>query len=104
MHIPYGWFLLAAVASAVPITLVKKYNVTNEMKWLLFAVIIYIILIFSYIQLLKVEGNVSSLYPMIKVGSIIVVLLIAVFYYGEQLDWKKMLGILLGAVGIYLLN
>lgn len=100
----YGWFLIAAVASAIPITLVKKYNLTNDIKWLIFAFILYLILIFSYIQLLKNEENLSVLYPIIKIISIFIVLAVAMFYYGETLEWKHIIGILLGTISIYLLH
>ena len=104
MNLTYGLILIAAITSALPITLVKQYNSTNEMKWLFFAIISYLILILCYIRLLKTDSNIATLYPFIKIISIFVVLFIAVYYYGEKLEWKHIIGVLLGAIGIYLLS
>ena len=100
----YGWFFVAAITSASTINLVKQYTVSNDMKWLVFAFVLYILLLYSYVQLLNEKENLSVLYPMTKIMSILIVIAIAVLYYNETLEWKNIVGVLLGIIGIFLLN
>ena len=103
MSIPYGWLLAAIIFSALPIAAVKQYNVTNDHKWLVFAILSQLLLILAYIQITK-NSDISIAYSLIKITSIILVVLISIFIFSEPLTAKHIVGVLLGMLAIYTLS
>lgn len=97
-----GYFL-CAIFSALPITMVKKYLHSNEYKWLLFAIFIYMLLIYGYCHILE-EQNISTVYPYLKIISIILVIIFGYVVYEEELNKKKCCGIALGLSSLYMLS
>jgi multidrug transporter EmrE-like cation transporter len=98
------FYLLAAISAALPIPLIKKYTQGNPRHtWLVLALFSYIILIYSYIIILQ-DKNITIVYPIVKVISILVVLLFVIFAFGNKISWEVGVGILFGLLSIYLLS
>lgn len=96
-------FIVAAIASALPLPFLKTYMSTNNDTYLLLAVLANFILLFTYILMLK-EYKMNIIYPFIKIASIIMVILIGTFYYDEKIITSNKIGLLLGVVSLYLLT
>jgi multidrug transporter EmrE-like cation transporter len=103
MLISYYWYIIAAFGSALPIPIIKKYNQTGNIKWLLLAAFIYLILIVAYANAIK-NDNISVVYPIIQSMSIIIVVLAGFIFFHETLKTREIFGIIFGIIAIYLLT
>ncbi len=97
-----GYFL-CAIFSALPIVMVKKYLQTNNNGWILFAIFIYMLLVYQYCSILG-EQKISTIYPYIKILSILLVIIFGYFVYDEDITQKKCCGLALGMSSLYLLS
>lgn len=95
--------IIAAILAALPIILVKTYDSSNNIIWLLLALLSYAFLIFVYIKLLKAY-EISILYPLAKVISVIFIILIGIFFYGDKFNVKIFIGLFFSLIGLYLLS
>jgi len=100
---PMYLILLGAIASAIPALCMKEYAHRHEIHWLLISFISYIILMYVYYKLFEFT-EVSVLYPLLKVLSILFVIGTGVCFFNEQITIKIAAGILLGVGSIYLLT
>ena len=101
--IPWYLIVLGAIASAIPALCMKQYAHHHEMYWLLISFISYVILMYVYYKLFEF-AEVSVLYPLLKVLSILFVIGTGVCFFDEQITIKIAAGILLGVGSIYLLT
>jgi multidrug transporter EmrE-like cation transporter len=99
----YILFLIAAIAAAIPPPLLKAYNETGKKYYVVFSVISYLVLIMSYILILR-DYEMSTIYPFLKILSILIVVGTGLFIFQEKLTGAKMVGIILGLVAMYLLT
>ena len=63
----------------------------------------YTILVYAYIKLLN-KKNISWIYPIIKIFSVLIVVGFGFFTFGEILTLNKYIGILLGCISLYILS
>lgn len=98
----YIWIALAIILSAIPIIMVKLYLNTNNIWFIVTAILLSIFLILTYIYIVK-NYRISIIYPIIKILSVILVVVVGIFLFGEKITWRNVIGIILGLVGIYLL-
>ena len=97
------WVLLAIVASALPVPLLKYYTQTNDIKWLILAVVSHLILTVSYIHLLG-NTNMESVYAFIKIVSILAVAMLSIILFETQVQRHAVLGIVFGCISLYFLS
>lgn len=97
------WFIIAVLFSSIPLFLIKKYIETKNVWYIVTATLIYVSLVFLYYKLL-VDYNMSKVYPLIKVVSIIIVVCFGVFLFDEKVSIYNIIGIILGLGSIYLLS
>ena len=95
--------LVGGVASALPALFVKEYLHSNQPYWVGLSFLSFTILIYVYILLLKYT-SVSTLYPLLKVVSILFVIGTGICFFDEQLTLRLATGILMGVGSIYLLS
>lgn len=95
--------LAAAILSALPLIMIKKYTVTSNYMWLLAAAIIFMILIFIYIQVIN-NNNISIIGPVIKIIEVILFVIAGMLLFNEKMDGRHLIGIFLGIVSIWLLS
>jgi len=97
------WIIIAAVVGSLPVVLIKRYTKTNELFLPFLCLVFYVLLIIAYLNIFK-TSNISSVYPLIKILSDIIVISLGIFFFKEVLSIKKYFGILLALFSIYLLS
>lgn len=103
LNYSFTWFVIATLAAAIPIPMIKQYTETLQVQWLIFSMISYTILLMAYVKVLK--GNyISLMYPVLKVSSALMVVFIGIIFDGEILRMKNIVGIFLACISLYLLN
>ena len=95
--------MIAAVFAALPLPFIKKYTQTHNYNWLIGAICSYIILIYAY-SIVLVNNNISIVYPLLKILSVMLVFLFGIYFFNDRIDIKTAIGIILGMVSIYLLS
>jgi len=95
--------MLGAITSAIPALCMKQYAHHHEFYWLVISFISYVILMYAYYKLFEFT-DVSVLYPLLKVLSILFVIGTGVVVFGEQITTRIGVGLLLGVGSIYLLS
>jgi multidrug transporter EmrE-like cation transporter len=96
------WLIMAAIAAALPLPLIKKYNTSNNHIYLIGSAVSYMILILSYVIILR-TNNMITIYPFLKILSIVIVILFGWFVFHENFTTKNVIGIILGLIAMYLL-
>lgn len=97
------WFFVAAIAAAIPIPLIKLYTETKQYVWIVLSFFSYAMLVLAYSIILS-EKNITIVYPILKVLSVIIVVIAGLLLFNNVLDIKSMIGILFGLASIYLLS
>ena len=98
-----AWILLAALATGIPALLVKEYIRDNNLGWILACSVCYITLVYAYYNIF-LSGNISILFPMIKVTAILLIVAMSLLLFGEKLKLKGYVGIALSIAAIFLLS
>ena len=97
-----GWFLIAAIAAAVPIPFIKQWTETGAYYWIGLSALSYAVLIYAYMMILR-HNDIAIVYPILKVLSVLIVVCAGLLLFSSKLDLQTAIGILLGATSIYLL-
>lgn len=97
------WFLVSAIAAAIPIPFLKQYTLTHNYQWVIFSIISYMVLILSYIQLLR-GRDIIVVYPFLKILSVLVVIITGILFFQDVPEILTIIGIILGIIAIYLLS
>jgi multidrug transporter EmrE-like cation transporter len=94
------WLVVASVASSLPVSFVKEYTKKKEIKW--FSIISYLVLIYSYVQLVD-HNEISVVYPMAKAISIIIVVASGIIIFNEKIDTMMLaiIGLIVFLCGFY---
>ena len=77
--------------------------IKNNIKWLFYTLVCYIIATIAYLILLK-ENDMVIIYPISKILSIIYVVIIGVVLFKETLTLTTIIALLLGIISIILLS
>jgi multidrug transporter EmrE-like cation transporter len=97
------WIIIATIASASPVLLVKEYIKSNNLRFIVLAIVSYLTLLFTYIHLFK-ENEISKIYSLIKIAQLVIVALIAIQIHNEKINKNKIIGIAAGVVSIIYLS
>lgn len=99
------WALIgiAAVASALPLPLLKSCLTTNNYYYIFLALMSNFMVILTYYIMLQ-NQKMNIMYPFVKILSIIMVIFVGVFFYEEQLILEHKIGIMFGLASLYLLS
>jgi multidrug transporter EmrE-like cation transporter len=97
------WFFVAAVAAALPIPLIKTYTEDANLVWIFLSFLSYSVLIYAYSIILH-DKNITIVYPVLKVLSVLIVVFAGFLLFSNQMDWKTIVGIVLGISSIYILS
>ena len=101
MNIIY-WLLFATIIAILPVYFIKQFLLTNNNFNLIYALLLYIILIKLYIEIFK-QQQISSSYTLLQITQILLVVFGSIVFFNEQLTYKKIMGILAGLLSVYLL-
>ena len=97
------WFILACIIICLPITFIKKYVDTSELKYVFIALLFYCFVTFNYIKLLRYK-DISTVYTLLNIVSIVSIFLINVFLFKNKIDFFKITGITFAIISIYFLS
>ncbi len=96
------YLIIATIIALLPLIFIKKYIQNKKIIYLVIAMILYFLLMLSYIKLFE-NTELSSTYTILQILQILLVLLIGVFIFNESLTMNKIIGIILGILSVYLL-
>lgn len=99
----YKWLLIAAIFSAITIISIKYHLIYPGEYILLVTLLSEVGLIYSYIQLLQLE-NILVGFSLVKILSILIVLISSLLFLDVKLTNRKILGLLIAFVSLYLLE
>lgn len=97
------WLIIAAITSAIPISFMKYYIETKNIRWIIFSIMSYLLLIYAYYIILN-NKNIIVVYTISKALSILIVVITGYFLFNNKLDEKTITAILLLFVSLYLLE
>lgn len=97
------WLLVATIVAILPIVTIKQYLATNEYMYIALTMMLYIVLMISYINILK-ASDVSNIYPILQVLQILIIVIYGIVILGETLWIEKIIGLACGFVSVYLLS
>jgi multidrug transporter EmrE-like cation transporter len=103
MMIEYIWPLVATIVAILPIVTIKQYLITNEYLYIVLTMLLYSVLMISYVNILK-TSEVSKIYPILQILQIIIVIIYGIVLLDETLYTEKIIGIGCGFISIYLLS
>lgn len=97
------WLILSALFSALTILVIKHYSADKNIGLLAIAFISEMLLIYSYLQLVK-NTNVLVDFALVKIIAILFVWLVSVGIFENKLSSKQIIGVLLSIIVLYLLQ
>ena len=97
------WVFVAIAASAAQAPCIKYYTKTKEICWIYYALLASAVLTFSYSQLFS-DYDIESIYPFIKILSIMVVVVLSVLLFKTKVSTNTILGLFFGGISLVLLS
>ena len=95
--------VVVVIMTSLALFLLKKYMTSKEVKWLYAWMACLIVGFIANINLLM-KYDISYIYPILKIITVISIVCTGVLFLGETINIYGILGILFGALSIYLLN
>jgi multidrug transporter EmrE-like cation transporter len=92
--------VLAAIFGSI---FIKYYLINKDIMWLFLAFLCYLVLPFNYMNIYT-NNNVSSLYTVVNVVSIIFITIYSFIFFNETCDFNTCLGLALCIGGVWLLT
>jgi len=97
------WIIIAIIASASPILLVKEYIKSNKFIYIIIAIASYLTLLLTYLYLLK-KNELLKINSLIKIAQLLLVSVIAIQVHNEKINKNKIIGLGTGIVSIIYLS
>ena len=94
--------LLAAITGATNVVLVKQYIITQDICYIPILLLSGLITLYSYYNIFT-SRDISNGYPIVKILSILIVVFFGIIVYDEKISYKKLVGIILSIIAMYLL-
>ena len=94
--------LLAAITGATNVVLVKQYIITKDICYIPILLLSGLIALYSYYNIFT-SRDISNGYPIVKILSILIVVFFGIIVYDEKISYKKLVGIILSIIAMYLL-
>jgi multidrug transporter EmrE-like cation transporter len=98
-----SWMIFATIVAILPVFFIKKHIQEDNYIYLLLAMVCYMLLLISYLNLFRRE-EVTIAYPMLQVFQVVIVVLYGTIFLQEKVDTNKVIGLVLGGTSIYLLS
>jgi multidrug transporter EmrE-like cation transporter len=95
--------IAATIIALLPVIFIKKYINTKNNIYLLLSLVLYILLIGAYIKLFSQGIDVSTVYTLLQILQILIVFLVGIFYFKENVTRNKILGTIFGIFSVYFL-
>ena len=98
----YQLILLVTIIGLICTLFVKQFCASNNNIFIILIIIFDIIYLYYYLELLK-QGDVSSIYPLLKIFSLILIIVFGIILFEESISVCKVAGIIFSILSIYLL-
>jgi multidrug transporter EmrE-like cation transporter len=96
------YIIIATFSAIISAIFIKKYVLTEDKKYIIIAVLFYVVLIITYIKMFK-DMDVSTAFPFINILQIIIIVIGGMVLFNEKVNNKKIIGLALGTTSCYLL-
>ena len=96
------WIIIASIAASVEVIFIKKYLEAKDWYWVFLSILASLFLILAYVKTFSGQ-NVSIIYPIIKILSIIIFIITGEIFFNNKLTIRVIGGIIFGVMSIYLL-
>ena len=94
---------LATIVAIVPSILIKKYTINKKSELLIYAILLYILLTIIYVKIYR-GSDLSNVYTIIQILQICIIVVAGIFIFGEDINYKKIIGLFFGILSIYYLS
>jgi len=94
---------IATITALLPVIFIKKYIKTHNNIYLILSLVLYVLLIVSYIKLFSEGVDVSTVYTLLQILQILIVFFIGIIYFKENVTHNKIIGTILGIFSVYFL-
>ena len=98
----YQLILLVTIIGLLCTLFVKQFCASDNNIFIILIIIFDIIYLYYYLELLK-QSNVSSIYPLLKILSLILIIVFGIILFEEKITVCKVGGIIFSILSIYLL-
>jgi multidrug transporter EmrE-like cation transporter len=96
---------LATIIAIMPIFLIKYYILYGNYIYIGLSILSYLLLLNIYIKLFsKSDNEISTLYVILQILQILIVVIFGLIFLKEKSNIKKIIGIIMGMISIYLLT
>ena len=96
--------VITTIIALLPIFFIKKYIITNDKKYIMISLFLYILLLISYIKIFRI-GEISSIYVILQISQIIVIVIGGLIFFNEKITKNKIIGVIFSVIAInYLLK
>ena len=96
--------VITTIIALLPIFFIKKYIITNDKKYIMISLFLYILLLISYIKIFRI-GEISSIYVILQISQIIVIVIGGLIFFNEKITKNKIIGVIFSVISInYLLK
>jgi multidrug transporter EmrE-like cation transporter len=99
----YFWFFIVGLTSAVTAILIKYYLITNNIYYIILALLVGPTITLSSIYAFS-YGNVGTIYPILRLISVIIVFIAGIYLFAEKYTIMNFVGLGLAGGAIYLLS
>ncbi len=97
------WQIFATLTAIINAYLIKQYVISLNMFYLLLIMLLYMVLMISYINIFE-QKEVSSSYTVIQIMQILVVVVMGLLFFDEEITSNKVIGVCFGLWSVYLLS
>ena len=97
------WIVVAAIFTTFPVIFIKKYISTKMSYWLILAILSMCVTIFALYNLFVGRANTSVVFAIVKSTAMILISIISVIYFNDELPPRSLFGIFLILIAIILL-
>jgi drug/metabolite transporter (DMT)-like permease len=97
-------FFVTALVTTIPPSFIKLFIENNNYYLIFLSIIFYLILIFCYYLIFTSYKNITIIYSLVKITSVLILVTFGVAILHEKLSIKSIIGIILGLISIYLLS
>lgn len=95
-------YILLPIVAIAPVFFIKKYvsNKNSDKKYILFALIGYILLTYLYIKLLK-KGDMTKIFYLSQIMQMLIIFIGSILIYAEEITINKILGVIISISAVY---
>jgi len=99
----YILLIFATIIAILPVIFIKKYIKTKNNIYIILSTIAYLLLLLAYYNIFKLNFEISIVYTLLQVLQIIIVAILGIVFFKENITTNKIIGTIFGIGCIYFL-